>query len=188
MQLTLEQAAAALGKSPRQVRYMIEQGKLPAEKVEGRWRIDSEALPQAPARENARQTAGKRRKERLREVVDEALDLEGGPERRYSVLDLKAFQVALPLYRRSLEALGEEHPASGRLRTVLERLALGCHRFEPKDKTSAYREAWDAASLAVCELVLAGGEQADTLRQALEQDLMAALAGLLRRMDRQRRR
>lgn len=42
-------------------------------------------------------------------------------------------------------------------------------------------------SLAVCELVLAKSEPADQLIHALEQDLMAALAGLMRRMDSHRR-
>ncbi|MCC2868226.1 MAG: helix-turn-helix domain-containing protein, partial [Candidatus Accumulibacter phosphatis] len=44
MHLTLEQAAALLGKTRRQVVYMIEQGRLPAQKVGGRWVIERAAL------------------------------------------------------------------------------------------------------------------------------------------------
>ena len=45
MQLTLEQAATRLGKSLRQVRYMIKSQRLPAQKVGGRWMVDSADLP-----------------------------------------------------------------------------------------------------------------------------------------------
>ena len=44
MQLTLSEAAAVLGKSERQVRYLISQGKLGASKSAGRWVIDSGKL------------------------------------------------------------------------------------------------------------------------------------------------
>jgi excisionase family DNA binding protein len=45
MQLTLEQAATRLGKSRRQVLYMIRQQQLPAQKISGHWFIDSDDLP-----------------------------------------------------------------------------------------------------------------------------------------------
>ena len=45
MQLTLEQAATSLGKSKRQVLYMIQNGRLPAQKLAGRWWIESQHLP-----------------------------------------------------------------------------------------------------------------------------------------------
>ncbi len=53
MQLTIEQAAARLGKSRRQIRYLIKAERLPARKFAGRWVIDSEAgraLPRVPRR------------------------------------------------------------------------------------------------------------------------------------------
>ena len=58
--------------------------------------------------------------------------------------------------------------------------------FERADKAAAYREAREAASQAVFELVLARDAQADALVTAIEQELMATLAGLLRRMDKKR--
>ncbi len=45
MFLTIRQASDTLGKSQRQIRYLIQQGELEAEKKEGRWRIDSRSLP-----------------------------------------------------------------------------------------------------------------------------------------------
>ena len=70
---------------------------------------------------------------------------------------------------------------------MFEQLTRGCHRYERSDKAEAYRAARDQASLAVCELVLTESAAAAQLIHALEQDLMAALAGLMRRVDRRRR-
>ena len=44
MKLTLEQAAARLGKSERQIRYLVQNSRLAAEKVGGRWLIESDDL------------------------------------------------------------------------------------------------------------------------------------------------
>lgn len=180
MKLSLEQAATRLGKSRRQVLYMIQKGSLPAEKLAGSWFIDADHLPLDAAQQ--RRADDKQRQ--LKAAVEEALAIEPESEhRRYSVRDLKAFQIALPLYRQTCQALTADHPASRALKQVLEALSQGCHRFDRQEKAAAYRAARDQASLAVCELVLAGSEAADRLRHALEQDLMAALAGLMRRMD-----
>jgi hypothetical protein len=185
MQLTLEQTATRLGKSKRQVLYMIQKGRLQAQKIAGRWWIESHHLP----RSDAQQHSYDRKQRQLRAAVEEALEIdpEAARSRRYSVRDLKAFQIALPLYHQALETFGAEHPATRCLKGVLEQLTRGCHRFDRSDKSEAYRAARDQASLAVCELVLAGSEVADQLIHALEQDLMAALAGLMRRVDRRRR-
>jgi len=48
MQLSLEQAAERLGKSVRQVRYLIQTGALRANKTGGRWLIDAADLPLRP--------------------------------------------------------------------------------------------------------------------------------------------
>lgn len=186
MKLTLEQAAARLGKSVRQVRYLIKMKRLTARKFAGRWVIESEDLPLSEP-----QVRAVERKERqLRAAVEQGLGLPDESERppRYSVRDLKAFQVALPIQRKAADRLGAEHPATVELRHALECLTRGCHRFEHSDKAEAYRQARDAASQAVCELVLSENADADALVTHIEQDLMAALAGLLRRVDRRKGR
>jgi hypothetical protein len=184
MQLTLEQTATRLGKSKRQVLYMIQTGRLPAQKIAGRWSIESDRLP----RNEAQQRADERKQRQLRAAVEEALEIppESTRSKRYSVRDLKAFQIALPLHEKAVAELGAEHPATSCLKHVLEQLTQGCHRFERSDKAEAYRAARDQASLAVCELVLSKSAPADQLIHTLEQDLMASLAGLLRRVDRQK--
>jgi len=185
MQLSLEQAATCLGKSKRQIMYLINKGELPAQKTAGRWWIESDHLPLSAAQ--YRQYEQKQRQ--LRTAVEEALDLDPASERprRYSVRDLKAFQIALPLYRQATAAVGADHPATHCLKRVLEQLTQGCHRYAPTDKAEAYRAARDEASLAVCELVLSESGSADPIIYAIEQELMAAMAGLMRRVDKRRR-
>jgi hypothetical protein len=186
MQLTIKEAAARLGKSPRQVRYLILTQRLPARKLGGTWVLDSEDLPLSTGQEQALN----RRERQLRSAVERALELPTGEERaaRYSVRDLKAFQIALPIHRSAVERLGSQHAAAASLQRVLEQLACGCHRFDRSDKATAYRAARDAASLAVCELVLLGRTETDDLVTSIEQELMSALAGLLRRVERRHSR
>ena len=69
MQLTIQQAARRLGKSERQVRYMLQQGKLAAEKQGGVWMIDSATLPAS----GGQQRSAERKQQRLRAAVDEAV-------------------------------------------------------------------------------------------------------------------
>ena len=184
MQLSLQEAAERLGKSVRQVRYMIQNGHLRAVKSGGRWSIDAADLPLSPPQ----RAAVERREHALRDAVERGLGLDSPPAQRYSVLDLKAFQIALPIYRDCAGLLGDAHPAATALRDTLTLLAQGCHRFSREDKSVSYRAARDAASLAVCELVLSGSDQAQPLIRAIEQELMAAFSGLLRRLERRARR
>ena len=72
MQLTLEQAATRLGKSKRQILYMIQQGHLPAQKLAGRWWIESQHLPLS----EAQQRSYDRKQHQLRAAVEDALDIE----------------------------------------------------------------------------------------------------------------
>jgi hypothetical protein len=155
---------------------------LSAQKVGGRWVVESDALPLS----DGQRAAVQRRERALRAAVEKGLGLSDEPERppRYSVRDLKAFQVALPIYRRAAQDLASEHPAAAALHEVLLLLSRGCHRFERNAKAESYRQARDAASRAVCELLLDGRKPADDLVSAIEQDLMASLAGLLKRLER----
>lgn len=185
MKLSLNEAAVRLGKTRRQIRYLIQKGELEAEKVGGHWFFDSKTLPLSEGQKQA----SERKQRQLRAAVEEALDIESqqGQKRRYSVKDMKAFQIALASYREITQVLGADHSAVLALRQSLEYLSLGCHRFERSSKVDAYRVARDKASLAICELVLQSGKETDTMIDALEQDLMPAFAGLLRRIDKSQR-
>jgi hypothetical protein len=141
MKLSLEQMATRLGKSKRQVLYLIRNGSLPAEKIAGRWFIESDDPPLNPEH----QRSAERKQHQLQAAVEEALAVEpeGEQPKRYSVRDLKTFQIALPLYHKACQALTEEHPASRALKRVLELLSQGCHRFDHSEKADAYRAARD---------------------------------------------
>jgi len=130
------------------VLYLIRNGGLPAEKLAGSWFIDSEHLPLEPEQ----QSSADRKQRQFKAAVEEALAIAPESEqKRYSVRDLKAFQIALPLYQKACQALTADHPASQALKRVLELLSQGCHRFDRQEKAEVYRAAatrpvWPCAS------------------------------------------
>lgn len=94
MQLSITEAAHLMGKSPRQLRYMILQGALQAHKDGRRWVLDSESLPLTAGQRRATE----RRAGQLREAVEEALGphLKAAQAEHYSVTELAAFKLARP--------------------------------------------------------------------------------------------
>jgi excisionase family DNA binding protein len=178
MKLTLSQAAEQLGKTRRQVRYMIQHGSLEARKDGGRWVVDSETLPLDPPQRAARA----RRDARLREAAEHALGPR--PATRWGLRDLKAIAVGVPLYQRCRDLLGEEAPPSQALRASLDLLAIGAHRYTAADKRESYRAARDLVARAAMALVLTPTEGAETLLGEIEQELIPAIAGALRRTER----
>jgi excisionase family DNA binding protein len=179
MNLSLQQTAEILGKSRRQVLYMIQQGRLPAQKVGGRWVVERAALPDES---EAKQRASVKQA-RFKAAIDDALTPERN-ERRYTLRDLKAVQLATPIYRQ-LAARGDGcGKAAAHMRECLDQLALGCHRYDRREKTVAYRAARDAASLAAIDLLLREDIAEKAWLDAIEQELMPAFAGLLRRSER----
>jgi hypothetical protein len=123
----------------------------------------------------------------LRSAVEDALE-PAAKIRRYTFADLRAVQIAAPICLALTErGTGFEEPAQ-RMRECLDNLALGCHRFDWVEKSAAYRHARDSASLAAMALWLHARDGEDELQEAIEQDLMPAFAGLLRRSERGARR
>lgn len=186
MKLTLAEAAQALGKSPRQLRYLLKSGEIQGQKIEGRWMFDASALPISPARAEARQ----RKAAELGRAVEEALGphLKPAGRKGYSVTDLGAFRTAAALARASAGRLGGGHLASAALRNALIALAQGCHRFHQREKAAAFSAARERAAEAVAELHLEGGDGTLEIASAVEQQLLPAVAGLLRRQERKEQR
>jgi excisionase family DNA binding protein len=180
MKLSLNQAADQLGKTRRQIRYMIEQGQLPARKDGGRWVVEAEDLP-LPAPQRA---ARDRREDSLRDAADRALGPRAGA--RWGLRDLKALQIGIPLYHRCMALTGDAAAPSESLRTALELLAIGCYRFAAGDKRDAYQSARDAVARAALALAVQGGEPAEALLAEIERELLPAIAGALRRTERRR--
>jgi hypothetical protein len=178
MKLSLSQAAERLGKTQRQIRYLIKQGKLDARKDGGRWVVDSDRLPVSDEQRAARQ----RQETRLRDAVDAALDTHR--QGRYSLRDLKAVTVGAPIYRSCLQRTGPDSIASRELRASLDHLAVGYHRYALSEKRDSYRAARDAAARAAMDLALSELDGALELADLIEQELMPAIAGILRRTER----
>lgn len=178
MDLTILQAAQVLGKSPRQIRTMIQNGEITAARRGRMFFIDQATLPLS----GGQAAAVERRALRAQEVVEEVFE-PLSRRRRYSLRDLKAVKIGLPLYQEVVRELDAAHPAAAALRKVLAHLGRGCHRYRGPDKVDEYLAARDAASEAAVELALVGGALAERLLDTLEQDLLAALVGLIRRAE-----
>jgi hypothetical protein len=54
MDVSLIDACRLLGKTPRQVRYLVKKGELRAKKVAGRWVVDADELPLSEGQKSAR--------------------------------------------------------------------------------------------------------------------------------------
>jgi hypothetical protein len=175
MDLTLTQAAQLLGKTRRQVEYLVKTGRLPAKKDGARWVVADTDLPLSPAQRQARE----RKAAALHAVAEEVLG-EAAPKTRYSLRDLKAFREGLAAYTAAREALPDTHPALPLLRQALDELAVGCHRFERRGKADAYGRARDCASRAACALLVDALPEGDDLIARIEQALIPAIAGLLK--------
>lgn len=196
-QLSISEAATVLGKTERQIRYMIKMGRLPAKKPGGRWVIESEDLPLSVAQREAlgrRVDAARGAFEKGVGPADKAgggQDGAGSRKRLYSVTELDAFRLGSELYRTTRDQLGPDAPPSQRLFECLARVTRGCHTFHPADKAARFGEARDAASLAVAHLLL-DGEAADEGRRALalriEHELIPAVARLIATHERRSRR
>ena len=176
MQLSLTQTAQLLGKTRRQVEYLIRQGRLKAQKQDGRWRIDEADLPLSAGQRQA----VRRRADALRDSALNILERDA-PRPAYSMTDLKAFQVTSTLWHDGCADLSAEHPAVPQLHTAIQRLAVGCHRFERADKAQAYHAARDALALAACALHLDPSPQHQALARRIEDEAIPAVAGLMRR-------
>lgn len=157
--LTLIEAAGLMGISPRALRTRVQNGQIPSEKREGRWMILRDSLRLSPA-QIARMEA---RREDLRQVALEAIDQAHGParERSYSIIDLKAFQLALAKWALLKAHSDESSPEFLAYNRMMESLAVGCHRFEPGEKETAYREARDQMAIVVSHLARRGGPEAN---------------------------
>lgn len=188
MQLTLSEAAALLGKSERQVRYLISHGKLSASKSGGRWVVDAQTLKAQGADSRAASANVTQSAELDRRLAAAA---EVPPARRYSVRDLRAYQAAEPVYREVRANLGAQDTVTVRLRRALDLLARGCHTYQSQRKLELYEDAREQVAGAVMDLLLDGPEQ-DAQRTVfadrLENTLLPQLAGLIRSSEQRRRR
>jgi len=192
VKLSIAEAATVLGKSQRQIRYLIKTGGLRAAKEGQSWRIDGADLPILDAQRQAlaerAQAARGAFEKGLEPVVKAALsascDAGAGEDtkRSYSVTDLRAFQAGEAIYREARRDLGPEEPAVAHLFEALSLLSRGCHCFHPKEKAGRFTEARELAATAVVALLLHDGDGdagRRDLAQRIEQEMIPKVAGLV---------
>jgi hypothetical protein len=194
MKLSLSEAATVLGKSERQIRYLIKRGEVRASKQDGKWSIQAEDLPL----NDAQRAALGERVEAAREAFDKGLapaEKAAAPQSRgaYSVTQLAAFEAGREIYRELVAGLGHEHVAAQELFRALAALARGCHAFQSSAKAARYVEAREAAATAAAHLWVL--PEAHALGSAefgrrIEQELIPKIARLVatheRRVDKAR--
>ncbi|MEM7678310.1 MAG: helix-turn-helix domain-containing protein [Myxococcota bacterium] len=181
--LTLPEAAALIGRSERQIRYLIQQGKLAAKKQGRRWLVDKSALDKMP--ERRRRHA--QRLESMEATVRETLSLPAeGENPKWSVLSMRVVTYARSVHTAVVETFSESHPAAVAAASTVRCLVRGGHAFRPADKLAHYATARTAACDTLTEVLLAPLETQALIRQ-IESDLLPALAGLLRRAEKKQR-
>lgn len=193
MHLSIAEAATVLGKSERQVRYLIRQGKLKASKEGARWRIESENLPLSQAE---RQQLGDKlatAREQVAAAFEPLAKATEGTDaakttERYSVRKLAAFEVGRELYRELTATLGESHPATAVLFDALVHLTQGCHAYRPEDKARSFGEARRLAATATAHLFVDQDGRGEALAARLEQELIPKIGGLVAAQEKGRRR
>jgi excisionase family DNA binding protein len=193
MELTIAEAAQLLGKSYRQVRYMIKNQRLSARKVGGQWLIDRTNLPLTEGQARA----AEHKLERARQVVEESL---GVPlavaekeaierRRRYGVAIQPAFRLAMPVYRKAVEMLGDQHRAGLAIREALFLITEGWHEFRPEQKVEPLRQARIRLCQALTELLLIddGDPEIKRLAETIELQVLPSLGGMLRHAEKRDR-
>lgn len=178
MDHTLKEAATLTGKSVRQLRYLLKQGHLKARKVGGQWVISDADLPRSEAQEYAR----RRRQERAMQIAEEVLQ---PPQKTYSVTDLRAFETARSLFGETTALFSESHQVPTLLRDAMLELCCGCHAYHHRQKASHFKQAREHLCHATVYLFL--DAKGESLGHRLEQDLLSAVAGLIRRVEGKRR-
>lgn len=196
MNLTLKEVAALLGRSPRQLRYLVKIGKIIASKKNGCWHIESTDLPLS---ESQRERLHQRVNE-ARDIFDQALEpvdkaasstpREKKEGKHYSVTDFKAFQDGESIYKEMTDSFGQKDVACRHLFDALCQITQGCHAFHPQDKCARFTSARESAALAVTTLLLEKPKESGHRKgfaQRIEQELIPKIARLLATHERRSR-
>ena len=186
MELSLAEAARLLGKSDRQVRYLIRCGRLAARKLDGRWRIKRQDLPLSEGQRRAEE----HKKERAARIALEVLQPAGeqAPGKRFSVQELRAYREGAPLYRDLVARFGHRPPPVVFLREALMLLACGCHEFHARKKAELYARSREQLSRTTMALLLENEQASGAAVRPFEQSILPAIGGLIRQAERRGRK
>lgn len=191
MLLSIAQTATALGKSERQIRYLIKLGRLEFQQKGGRFFIDSEKLPLSPQQASAITRNVAAAQAAMQGALQPAAAV-AAPDKpgkaHYSVTELKPFQLGEAVYRELCAAHGADDAAAAELREVLALIARSCHCYHPAHKVERLNLARDRLADALTTLLLAGDPTRRALALRIEQELFPRLSGLLASHERRFRR
>ncbi len=183
MDLSLTETARLLGKSDRQVRYLIRNGKLTARKESGRWLVRREDLQLSAGQERATE----HKRERAARLAEEILRPPAGdPKKKYSICDLRAYREGSAIYLELEAAGGADHAATTLMRESLMLLACGYHEFQAEAKAGFYARARQEASRATMALLLDDEEAHRERVERLETAFLPALGGLIHHAEKRR--
>ncbi len=184
MDLSLSEAARLLGKSDRQVRYLIREGKLKARKDSGRWIVRREDLPLSGGQERA----AKQKRQRAAQMAEEILRPEGADAKnKYSIRNLRAYREGSEIYRQLTADAGADHAATTGMRESLMLLACGYHEFQAETKADFYARARQEASRVTMALLLEDEEAHREKVERLENGFLPALGGLVNQAEKRGR-
>ncbi len=180
MDLMLKDAARLLGKNVRQVRYLVTHGKIPAQKIDGRWLIKREDLPLSRGQRKARQTKLDQSSEKAHAVLSST----DRPNRKiYSVRKLNAFNQGRVLLAELRAQAGPDHAGTTLLGEGLTLLTCACHEYQAGRKAGYFQAARERMCRAVAALMLADPPH-DELAGRLEAEVLPSLGGLIRQVER----
>lgn len=193
MELTVREAAALTGRSPRTLRAQLKRGELRGQKRHGVWSVSREDLPLTERQRAVIQ----RRAEEIRHAVDEILPSRAALDRdrhRRSLCDLDAFRLGMGLVDRldqwlppsATESLRSEIQAL--LISALDQIAEAVLQFHREQKLIAIHRSRGCFARALVRLLLTAqrdpGSKANEAVALLEREILPALAGLARWADR----
>lgn len=180
MELSVREAATALGVTTRTVRGWAESGRIPAKKRSGRWVIDGARLDLGEPQRRALQ----QRAQRIRDDVDAALPVSLArttSDRSRSVVDLDAFRLLTDVVRQVPADRGE---VQALLDSALCDLAEAVHVFHLSQKRAPADRARRSVARAVALLHSRAAdpppEPISFWIHALEAQVIPALGGYLK--------
>ena len=192
MELSIREAAALMGRSPRTVRAQVARGDLPGIKRNGCWRIERRNLPLTEAQRAALQAKA----DGIREAVESALPsplAQSSPQRHRSIADLDAFRRGAELLAEIRDSAADTVAESIResvlswLEEALLALAEGVQQFDREVKVEALRRSRGHLARAVGLLLIVKGipppEPVHRWVTALETEVIPAVAGFARWAD-----
>ncbi len=197
MKLSISEVAIVLGKSERQVRYLIRKKELRAKKDGKKWVVASDDLPldaDRKARLGERLASARRALEGGLEPAAKALAGAGSDTKakseHYSVTRLAAFETGAEIYRQLVRDLGDDNPARQYLIDAMVEITRGCHRFHAEAKARSFDRARELTASAVTHLLVAAdhGGRCRRLAERLEGELIPKLSGLVAANEKGRRR